>query len=150
MVSNVTGTAKLSTMTPCVAQECAQLWAARQKAEDAERTGAGYGLQLAHLALCDRHCGAALKQAERKHARRIDADALKIVQALRAHVQATREEVEADNLSIYREKVPLEAELEKQLPVSLAKATPPDAVLIGLQQGRTRVIVESLKTKWRR
>ncbi|KAJ1452044.1 BRO1-like domain-containing protein [Pelagophyceae sp. CCMP2097] len=115
-------------------EAAAQLWSARQHALDAEQTGAGYGLQLAHLALCLRHCDAATRLADRapKAKKFFDADMVKSVEGLRAHVLAQVEEVSRDNAAIYRERVPAEAELAAIAAVSLAKATPPHVDVVGL------------------
>ena len=140
------GVAGLDASWPCHAEfqarcfeAASSYWAAKSKAKDAEDHGEGYGLQVAYLDRCERECVAALKVASRPSAKRLSQDAIETITDMRQAAATQRTAVARDNAQIYRETVPNWADVTqvpRPLGARLAKATVPDACLVGAP-GRT-------------
>mmetsp|Transcript_10666 Transcript_10666/g.31668 ORF Transcript_10666/g.31668 Transcript_10666/m.31668 type:complete len:1277 (-) Transcript_10666:25-3855(-) len=140
------GVAGLDASWPCHAEfqarcfeAASSYWAAKSKAKDAEDHGEGYGLQVAYLDRCERECVAALKVASRPGAKRLSQDAIEQITDMRQAAATQRTAVARDNAQIYRETVPNWSDVTqvpRPLGARLAKATVPDACLVGAP-GRT-------------
>lgn len=111
-------------------EAAASFWSAQQKAEEAQESGSGYGMELAHYAVCASQCAAACHVAA-SPASRVSKEAVRLVTALREHATTAYDTLKKDNASIYRERVPEPDELPKLKGHALAKPTTPEPWLVG-------------------
>lgn len=111
-------------------EAAASFWSARQKAEEAQESGSGYGMELAYYAVCASQCAAACHVAS-SPASRVSKEAVRLVTALREHATTAYDALKKDNINIYRERVPEPDELPKLKGHALAKPATLEPWLVG-------------------